>query len=188
LLVVIGVLDTATRMGYLLFLPFLIHAKGGKEAAVGAGLALLFAGGAFGKASCGWLGKHFGVVWTVIATEAVTALMIAASLLSPLPIMLILLPVLGIFLNGTSSVLYGTVPDLAPGNDTGRAFALFYTGVIGSGGLAPIGYGFVADHSSQSVGAMAAALTALLIVPLVVLLRPALVAGGQDQAAEATVC
>jgi MFS transporter, FSR family, fosmidomycin resistance protein len=175
LLLTIGALDTATRMGYLLFLPFLIHAKGGKETAVGAGLALLFAGGALGKASCGWLGKRFGVVWTVISTEAATAAIIMASLLLPLWPMLILLPVLGIFLNGTSSVLYGTVPELAPGNDTGRAFAMFYTGVIGAGGLAPIGYGFLADHSSRSFGITMAALTALVIVPLVLMLRPVLV-------------
>jgi MFS family permease len=85
-----------------------------------------------------------------------------------------MLPVLGIFLNGTSSVLYGTVPDLAPRNDTGRAFALFYTGVSGAGGLAPVAYGLIADHSSQNVGITASALTALAVVPLILLLRPAL--------------
>ena len=31
-------------MGYLLFLPFLLHAKGGNEATLGIGLALIFAG------------------------------------------------------------------------------------------------------------------------------------------------
>ena len=56
----IGVLDTATRMGYLLFLPFLIHRRGGSSATVGLGLAQLFVGGAFGKASCGWLGQRLG--------------------------------------------------------------------------------------------------------------------------------
>jgi MFS transporter, FSR family, fosmidomycin resistance protein len=64
-LLVIGVLDTATRMGYLLFLPFLIHARGGSSASVGLGLALLFVGGAFGKATSGWLGQRVGVVRSV---------------------------------------------------------------------------------------------------------------------------
>ncbi len=174
LLFTIGALDTATRMGYLLFLPFLLHAEGGSETFVGVGLALLFAGGALGKASCGWLGQRFGVVWTVIATETATAVIVMATTVLPLWPMLIMLPVLGIFLNGTSSVLYGTVPDLAPRNDTGRAFALFYTGVSGAGGLAPIAYGLIADHSSQNVGITASALTALAVVPLILLLRPAL--------------
>jgi MFS transporter, FSR family, fosmidomycin resistance protein len=174
LLLTIGALDTAPRMGYLLFLPFLIHGKGGTEATVGIGLALLFIGGALGKAVCGWLGQHLGVVLSVIATEAATAVLMIVTLFVPLPATLALLPLLGIVLNGTSSVLYGTVPDLAPKGDTGRAFALFYTGVIVTGGFAPIAYGVIADHTSRAVGISASALTAVVIIPLVIALRPAL--------------
>lgn len=171
LLTAIGALDTATRMGYLLFLPFLIHAQGGGSPTIGLALALLFIGGAFGKASCGWLGERLGVVASVMLTEAATALLIAATLFTSLTATLILLPLLGIVLNGTSSVLYGTVPELAEG-DTGRAFAVFYTSVIGAGGVAPILYGAIADRSSQTVGLLASAATAALIVPLVLALRP----------------
>jgi MFS family permease len=172
LLMVIGSCDTATRMGYLLFLPFLIHAKGGTGAIVGIGLALLFAGGALGKACCGWLGERFGVVWSVIVTEAATAIFMVATLMLPLNPTLALLPFLGIVLNGTSSVLYGTVPELAKKGEVGRAFALFYTSVIGAGGLAPIAYGAIADHSSKAIGIVAAASTAAAIIPMVLALRP----------------
>jgi MFS family permease len=161
-------------MGYLLFLPFLLRADGATGAISGLGLALLFIGGAFGKAACGWLGQHLGVVWSVIVTESLTALLIVLTLMLPLAPMLVALPLLGVVLNGTSSVLYGTVPDLAPKGDIGRGFALFYTGVIGAGGLAPIAYGAIADHASQTAGIVAAALTALLILPLVLALRPSL--------------
>jgi FSR family fosmidomycin resistance protein-like MFS transporter len=174
LLMSIGALDTGARMGYLLFLPFLIHARGGTSATVGLGLALLFTGGALGKATCNWLGQWLGVVGTVMATETATALLIAATLFVPLVPMLALLPLLGVVLNGTSSVLYGTVPELAPRGDPGRAFAFFYTCVSGASGLAPIAYGAIADHSSQTVGMLAAACTAAVIVPLVLALRPAL--------------
>ena len=171
ILATIGALDTATRMGYLLFLPFLIQQRGGDTPTVGVALALLFIGGAFGKASCAWLGERLGVVGSVLATEAATAVLIAATLLTPLLLMLVLLPLLGLVLNGTSSVLYGTVPELARG-DRGRAFAIFYTCVIGSGGIAPILYGAVADHANQTVGVLAAAATAALILPLALMLRP----------------
>lgn len=183
LLTVIGGLDTATRMGYLLFLPFLIHDRGGSSATVGVALAWLFIGGAFGKATCTWLSERLGVIGGVMATEAATALLIGLTLFTPLGAMLVVLPLLGIVLNGTSSILYGTVPELAPGGDTGRAFAVFYTSVIGSGGFAPIIYGAVADHSSRGVGIVAAALTAAAIVPLVAALRPAL-KGSQAASAE----
>jgi MFS family permease len=171
ILTTVGALDTATRMGYLLFLPFLIHGQGGGSPTVGLALALLFIGGAFGKATCGWLGERLGVVGSVMVTEAATALLIAATLFTPLTPTLILLPLLGIVLNGTSSVLYGTVPELSDG-DTSRAFAIFYTSVIGCGGIAPILYGAVADHSSQTIGVLASAATAAVIVPLVMMLRP----------------
>jgi MFS transporter, FSR family, fosmidomycin resistance protein len=176
-LLFIGVLDTATRMGYLLFLPFLIHARGGSSATVGLGLALLFVGGAFGKASCGWLGQRVGVVGCVVATELATAALIVITCVTPIGAMLVALPFLGMVLNGTSSVLYGTVPELAPKGNTGRAFALFYTGVIGAGGLAPIAYGAIADHSSQLIGILSSAATAVVIVPLVLSLRAVFSAG-----------
>ncbi|WP_376965174.1 MFS transporter [Azospirillum sp. A26] len=179
ILTAIGALDTATRMGYLLFLPFLIHGQGGDSATVGLGLALLFIGGALGKATCSLLGERLGVVGSVMVTEAATALLIAATLFTSLTPTLILLPLLGIVLNGTSSVLYGTVPELSNG-DTGRAFAVFYTSVIGSGGLAPILYGAIADHSSQTTGVLASAATAALIVPLVLMLRPHLNASAAE--------
>ncbi len=175
LLLTIGALDTAPRMGYLLFLPFLLHARGGTDKTVGLGLALLFLGGALGKAVCGWLGERLGVALTVVVTEAATALLMMATIVLSLGPMLVVLPLLGIVLNGTSSVLYGTVPDLAPGGDTGRAFAMFYTGVIVTGGVAPIVYGVLADHASRAVGISASALTALAIIPLVLALRPSLV-------------
>jgi MFS transporter, FSR family, fosmidomycin resistance protein len=167
----IGILDTATRMGYLLFLPFLIRARGGSSATVGLGLALLFVGGALGKASCGWLGQRVGVVWSVVATEIATAALIVVTCFTRITLMLVFLPVLGMVLNGTSSVLYGTVPELAPKGNTGRAFALFYTGIICSGGLAPIAYGTIADHSGQMIGILSSACTAAVIVPLVLSLR-----------------
>ena len=177
----IGVLDTATRMGYLLFLPFLIRSHGGSSAMVGLGLALLFVGGAFGKASCGWLGQRAGVVGSVVATEIATAALIVVTCETPITALLIVLPVLGIMLNGTSSVLYGTVPELAPKGNTGRAFALFYTGIIGSGGLAPIAYGAIADHSSQLIGILSSAGTAVVIVPLVLSLRRVFSSSGSGE-------
>jgi MFS family permease len=114
------------------------------------------------------------VLLALVPRQPFTALLMMATLVLPLVPMLAVLPVLGIVLNGTSSVLYGTVPDLAPKGDIGRGFAQFYTGVIGAGGLAPIGYGLIADHSNRTVGIVAAALTAAVIIPLILALRPIL--------------
>ena len=177
LLLAIGVLDSATRMGLLLFLPFLLQAKGAGLPLVGAGLALVFVGGAAGKFACGWLAGRIGVLRTVLLTEAGTALAILALLWLGLWPALALLPVLGVVLNGTSSALYGTVPELAPPGGVARAFALFYTGTIGSGAVAPVLYGALGDRVGMGWALAAAAGTALATVPLAVLLAPRLPSG-----------
>jgi len=174
LLLTIGVLDTAVRMGLLTFLPFLLKEKGISTPMLGMALALVFIGGAAGKFACGWLGARMGVIGTVLATEGGTAACIVAVMLCPLTYAMVLLPLLGVMLNGTSSVLYGTVPELAPPDATERAFALFYTGTIGSGAIAPVLYGFLGDHIGIHGATIATALTALAIYPLAIALRPRL--------------
>jgi MFS family permease len=174
LLFAIGVLDTAVRMGLLTFLPFLLKAKGASIPAVGFALALVFAGGAAGKFTCGWLGARIGVLWTVIATEGGTAAAILLVLALPLMPALCLLPLLGVMLNGTSSVLYGTVPELTAAHRAERSFAVFYTGTIGSGAIAPVLFGFLGDSVGASWATVATAITALATLPLAVALAPRL--------------
>jgi MFS transporter, FSR family, fosmidomycin resistance protein len=106
---------------------------------------MVFIGGAAGKFTCGWLGERIGTLRTVLLTEGGTAACILAVLVLPLTLAIMLLPLLGVMLNGTSSVFYGTVPELAPADRIERAFALFYTGTIGSGAIAPVLYGLLGD-------------------------------------------
>ncbi|WP_421995973.1 MFS transporter [Roseococcus sp.] len=174
LLLSIGIFDSSVRMGFLTFLPFILQAKGADLPLIGFAFTLAFLGGAAGKFACGWLGGHLGVLSTVLITEIGTALAILAVVAAPLDMALILLPLLGVMMNGTSSVLYGTVPELAAPGEEARAFALFYTGTIASGALSPVLYGFVGDLAGPSWGAVSAALVALVTCPLAVALAPRL--------------
>ena len=125
LLVAIGMLDNAARPAFLLYLPFLLKEKGAALTTVGLAFSLVFIGGALGKAVCGRIANKVGMTATVVATEAGTAAAVVAVIAFPLIPVLVLLPVLGIVLNGTSSALYGTVPELAPEGRVERAFACF---------------------------------------------------------------
>ncbi len=169
LLFAIGAFDTATRMGFLLFLPFVLLERHASETLVGLGLMLVFAGGAFGKFVCGWIGERAGLVATVVVTEAATALMIVLVPVLPLGALLALLPLLGVALNGTSSVLYGTVPDVAKG-DVGRAFAIFYTGVMGAAAVSPMIFGWLADLVGRHAAIVATTACALATIPMVLVL------------------
>ena len=120
----------------------------------------------------GWLGQRWGTVSVTICTEGLTAIMIALAVVLPLLPLLFVLPVLGIMLNGTSSVLYGTVPELTPPNRTERTFAIFYTGVLGSGALSPLLFGVVGDHAGPATATYATAAAALATIPLALALGP----------------
>ena len=174
LLLSVGVLDSATRMAFLTFLPFVLAAKGASVPTIGLALTLVFTGGAAGKLACAFLGARIGAVATVWVTETATALGMAVLLKMPLEFALLLLPLVGIALNGTSSVLYGSVPDLVEPERRARAFGIFYTGTIGAGAISPAIYGLLGD----AVGVPAAFLTVagmvLLTLPITLALRPAL--------------
>lgn len=174
-LVVIGVLDSATRMGFLTFFPFLLQAKGADVAMTGLALSLIFAGGATGKFICALVATRFGVLRTVIVTEVVTALCIWGILVLSPSISLLLAPLLGVALNGTSSVLYGSVPELVSEERRNQAFAIFYTAGIGSGAVSPFIYGFVSDAVGIQTTLIIVAAVVLAIIPLTAPLRGRLV-------------
>ncbi len=158
-------------MGFLLFLPFLLRAKGAPLTTVGLALSLVFIGGACGKAACGWLGVRLGLVATVIVTEVGTAAAILAVLALPLAPSLALLPLLGVMLNGTSSVLYGTVPELVAGRARLRVVLHRHAWIERAGAGALRGLG---DAAGPAWATAAATATALGVVPLILLLSPGL--------------
>jgi predicted MFS family arabinose efflux permease len=174
LLLSIGVIDSATRMAFLTFLPFVLTAKGASVQTIGFALTLVFAGGAVGKLVCAFIGARIGAVATVWLTETVTALAIVALLPLSLEGAMVLLPVVGIALNGTSSVLYGSVPELVEPAKRQRAFGIFYTGTIGAGAVSPFLYGLLGDAFSVTIALLVIAGVVLLTLPITLMLRPAL--------------
>jgi MFS family permease len=173
LLFAIHIADSAVRSGFMIFLPFLLQAKGADLPTIGLALSLLFAGGAAGKLVMGWLGARLGVVLSVVATEVATTVLILALLPLSLTAALVLLPLVGLMLNGTSSVLYGTVPEFVAAERRTHAFAVFYTGGSIAGAASPFLFGLLGDFIGLEPALVGVGCVALLTVPLVVALRPA---------------
>ncbi len=174
LLLTIGIIDSATRMGFLLFLPFVLRSKGASEQTIGLAMTLVFAGGAAGKLACTFIGARIGAIGTVWLTEGITAVAIITLLPLPLAGALAFLPLIGVALNGTSSVLYGSVPDLVAPQWRTRALSIFYTGTIGSGAIAPVLFGRVGDALGVWHALVLVAAFVLLTLPLSAVLRGAL--------------
>jgi MFS family permease len=168
----IHAVDSAGRTGALTLLPFVLVQKGALPATIGLALALIFAGGAAGKLACGLLADRVGILRTVIVTELATAAILIAALLAPLAVVIVLMPLFGIALNGTSSVHYGTVTDFVHADRQARAFGLFYTIGSAAGGAAPLAFGVLSDWIGLTQALVGLSAVILGTLPLAVLLNP----------------
>ncbi|MEG6584261.1 MFS transporter [Dendrosporobacter sp. 1207_IL3150] len=174
-LLMIGMIDSSTRMGFLTFFPFVLQEKGAGVTTIGLALSLIFAGGAMGKFICGMLAAKVGIIWSVIITEILTALCIVGMLSFSLHTDIILSLFLGVALNGTSSVLYGSVPELVSEENRKQAFAVFYTATIASGAVSPWVYGAVSDIVGINTSVILVALVVLLAIPLTIPIKGKLI-------------
>jgi MFS family permease len=171
-LLTIGIIDNTTRTALLTFLPFLLIQKGIPMAQVGFGLTLLFAGGAVGKFACGILAEWFGIIPMVVGTEVLTSAGILSLIWSPSSFTWFILPLVGIVLNGTSSVLYATVAEIIAPSARSRGYGLYYAITLGSGAMAPIVYGLLTDSFGLSFTVIAIGLVVLMTIPLTRYLSP----------------
>ena len=165
-LLTIGIIDISTRTALLTFLPFLLLQKEIPAAQVGFALTLLFAGGAVGKFACGVLAEWFGVIPMVVVTEALTTAGILSLFWAPLSAVWILLPLVGVVLNGTSSVLYATVAEIISPAGRSRGYGLYYAITLGAGAVSPIIYGLITDSLGLSFTLISIGLMALITIPL----------------------
>jgi MFS transporter, FSR family, fosmidomycin resistance protein len=170
-LVAVGVLDESGRTVLLTFVPFLLAQKGATPEQLGLLFTLVFAGGACGKFVCGPLAERFGLIPMVVGTELLTGLAILALIPLPLTAALALLPLLGVVLNGTSSVLYATVADLVSPEARARGYGLFYMLYQGAGMVAPVLYGWCSDAAGLSWAMILLGLLTMGAAPMAVFLR-----------------
>jgi len=173
-LAVIVFLDIAVQGGFLTFVAFLMIEKEVPTGLAALAVVLTLAGGIFGKFGCGLLADRVGVIRSLIVVECLTAAGIVSVLLSPAMVAFFLLPVLGLVLQGSSSITYATVGDLVRGERQSRGFAAIYSIASGGAILAPIAFGVISDRFGLTTTMVTMACTVLLLLPLCTLLRPTL--------------
>ena len=170
----VGALDGAVRTSALVFLPFVMAEKDMGAAQISAALAILFAGGAAGKFVCGWLGDRMSALSLIWATKGLTAALLVVSLYAPAALILPLAALIGIGLNGTSSVLYATVATFVPAGRRARFYGFFYTTNEVGSVIAPLAYGAAADALSLNAAMIAMGAATAAILPASLTLRKAL--------------
>lgn len=173
-LCLIEILDSSTRTGFLTFIAFLLISRGVPEGWAALSVPLILVGGMAGKLACGFLAERVGIVRSIAITEVATGTGILLTLALPGLAAFMILPLIGVVLQGTSSVLYATIGDLVDKERLPRAFGLFYT--LGSlcGIAAPLGYGLLGDIAGVERSIATIGCAVLLTLPLCLALRPSI--------------
>jgi MFS family permease len=171
ILVLFGVADSIVRAGFFVCLPFLLIGKGAAVTTAGFALTFVFIGGAAGKLACGWVTSWLGNVATIAICQVFTAAGIVVIILLPLQLTLIILPLVGIVLNGVTTVIYGSVPSYAAADRRTHLLSVFYTIAIGAAALAPPFVGLGSDLIGIPGTLILVSSMALATIPLAFLLN-----------------
>ncbi len=173
-LIAIVFFDTAIQDGFLVFVAFLMLHKGVATSLAAFAIVLTLAGGTVGKFGCGLLVARLGAIPSLILVEVLTAIGIVATVLAPPLVAFCLLPLLGMVLQGSSTITYGAFGDLVLPHRYTRGFALIYSTSAIAAAVAPITFGFIADRADVGVAMLAMAAVVLIPIPLSALLRAGL--------------
>ena len=173
-LIAINFLDSTVQAGFGTFIAFLMIERGVALDLAALAVVLTLAGGVVGKFCCGFLARRMGVVPSLVLVQALTVVMIAAVALVPVGLAFALLPVTGVFLQGSSSITYATVTDIFHGARQARGFSLIYTSSNVSSVVAALSFGVLSDAASVQVTVLVMAVLTALTLPLCVILRAGL--------------
>ena len=168
----IGFLDEAVRSGSITFLGFLLIRNGIEADAIGWFISLAFFGGAFGKLLCGLPIRKLGpkVIILVTALLKLLCLLVLPSV-PPGWQLVLLIPLFGFVLNGTSSVFYiGIVPTFQP-QYRSRGYSMYYTITFIASAVSPFALGYLGDLYGLDTIYYAAAGIIALAIPLALFLK-----------------
>tara|TARA_Y100000996_G_scaffold409831_1_gene391153 strand:+ start:237 stop:1406 length:1170 start_codon:yes stop_codon:yes gene_type:complete len=165
-LMMAGFIDSMIRTATLTFIPFIFIAKGMTTLRTTLIFTILYSGGAIGKFSSGWLSDRYNAFTIIFATKIVVSILLPIILITNIPIGTVLVFILGIGLNGTSSVLYGIVAQITNPETRGKAYGIYYTSTEVGVAIAPILFGFIADSYSLNISMIGISIVSLLVIIL----------------------
>jgi MFS family permease len=138
-------LDSLVQAVFFTFIAFLLLAKGGGEALASLGVVLTLCGGMIGKLASGYLAVRYGDRGAFRILQLMTVAGIVILLFLPVLPALLVLPLLGIALQGSSTVTYGAVSDFVDRRRQSRGYALMYSLSGISTVIGPMAFGGLAD-------------------------------------------
>ena len=162
-------LDCAVQDGFLVFVAFLMIEKNIPAGLAAFAVVATLAGGVIGKYACGHLSARMGVVRSLILVEVCTAAGIMGVIMLPTVAVFFLLPLVGIVLQGSSTITYGSVRQFVDEARQSRGFALIYSMANGASVAGPVGFGIISHICS--VGAAVVLMAVVTLLPLGMCMR-----------------
>lgn len=138
-------IDALAQAVFLTFIAFLLLDKGGSETLASMAVVLTLAGGMVGKFCSGYLAARYGDLTAFRILQLLTVVGLVLLTLLPVVPILILLPVIGMAVQGSSTVTYGAVSDFIHRDRQSRGYALIYTLGSMSAVVGPLVFGVIAD-------------------------------------------
>ena len=158
--------DSVIQSVFLTYIAFILLAHGAGEGAASLAVVLVLSGGMAGKFLCGFAAARFGDRYTFIVLQLLTFLALHyLTDLSP-QFLLLILPLIGIVVQGSSTVTYGGVSDFVVAGRQSRAYGLVYTFAATAGVAGPVLFGLLADRIGLFPSVQILAYLALLTLPL----------------------
>ena len=164
-------LDSTVQAGALTFAAFLMLAKGVPLYLATFAATAILVGGIFGKAICGFMADRIGARTAFALAQTLTAIGLVAVVFSPSILAYVLMPFLGIVLQGSTSITYSMVNDFVHPSRVSRGFALIYGGSGLSSVIGPLSFGLIGDAYGVSAAILAMAVVAVLAIPPCLILR-----------------
>ena len=138
-------LDTLAQSVFLTFIAFLLLEKGASEALASFAVVLALSGGMVGKFVCGYLAVRYGDRNAFRILQAITISGLILLVLLPMMPILILLPLIGVAVQGSTTVTYGALADFIHRDRQSRGYAIIYTLSSLSAVVGPVFFGGLAD-------------------------------------------
>ena len=158
-------LDCTVQAVFLTFLAFVLLEKGVSPGIATGSVVLALSGGMVGKFCCGFLAARIGDWNAFRLIQVLTVIGIAGLILLPATMLLILLPIIGLAIQGSSTITYGSVADFVHRGRQSRGYALIYSLATASYVMGPFLFGFIADQAG-----LANALW--MLIPLIIVTLP----------------
>ena len=170
---VVVFLDSTIQAVFLVFIAFVLLEKGAGPGTASAAVVLALAGGMAGKFSCGFIAARLGDRITFAAMQLLTIAGIVGLIWLPVSTVIVLLPAIGLAVQGSSTVTYGAVADFIERDRQTRGYALIYTVANGASVGGPFVFGMIADWQGIDAALWVLAALAAMTVPLSLVLSPA---------------